>query len=128
MTNQPSTANEPSVIVQLPRDSAIDHELRAYPLPSVARGQAVLDHVRPGTDGRLEPPEASEIVMSVLSPQALRQPSEVRDAIELAPEKHRPLMIIVEAAEELREEELAVVVDAAERAHRQVIVRIMADA
>src|SRR5215468_4643690 len=127
MTNEPSTANEPSVIVQLPRDSAIDHELRAYPLPSVARGQAVLDHVRPGTDGRLEPPEASEIVMSVPSPEALRQPSEVRDVIEQAPDKRKPLMIIVEAAEELRQEELAVVVDAAERAHRKVIIRIMAD-
>ena len=128
MTNEPSTANEPSVIVQLPRDSAIDHELRAYPLPSVANGQAVLDHVRPGADGRLEPPEASEIVMSVPSPEGLRQPSEVRDVIEQAPDKRKPLMIIVEAAEELREEELAAVVGAAEHAHRRVIIRLMADA
>lgn len=128
MTNEPSIANEPSVIVQLPRDSAIDHELRAYPLPSVASGRVVLDHVRPGPDGRLEPPEASEIVMSVPSPEGLRQPSEVRDVIEQAPDKRKPLMIIVEAAEELREEELAAVVDAAEHAHRLVIIRIMADA
>jgi hypothetical protein len=128
MTNEPSTANGPSVIVQLPRDSAIDHELHAYPLPSVASGQVVLDHVLPGADGRLEPPEASEIVLSVPSPEGLRQPSEVRDVIEQAPDKRKPLMIIVEAAEELREEELAVVVDAAERAQRVVIIRIMADA
>ena len=128
MTNEPSNANEPSVIVQLPHDSAIDHELRSYPLPSVASGQVVLDHVRPGADGRLEPPEASEIVMSVPSPEGLRQPSEVRDIIEQAPDKRKPLMIIVEAAEELREEELAAVVDAAEHAHRLVIIRIMADA
>jgi hypothetical protein len=128
MTNEPSIANEPSVIVQLPRDSAIDHELRAYPLPSVASGQVVLDHVPPGADGRLEPPEAGQVVLSVLSPEALRQPSEVRDVIEQAPAGHEPLMIIVQAAEELREEELAVVVDAAERAHRQIIVRITADA
>jgi hypothetical protein len=128
MTNEPSIPNEPSVIVQLPRDSAIDHELRAYPLPSVASGQVVLDHVQPGPDGRLEPPEASEIVMSVPSPEGLRRQSEVRDVIEQAPDKRKPLMIIVEAAEELREEELAVVVDAAERAHRQVIIRVMADA
>src|SRR5262249_30051756 len=127
MTNEPSIANEPSVIVQLPRDSAIDHELHAYPLPSVASGHVVLDHLPPGRDGRLEPPEGSEIVMSVPSPEALRQPSEVRDVIEQAPDKRKPLMIIVEAAEELRQEELAVVVDAAERAHRKVIIRIMAD-
>lgn len=128
MTNEPSIANEPSVIVQLPRDSAIDHELRAYPLPSVASGQVVLDHVLPGPDGRLEPPEASEIVMSVPSPEGLRQQSEVRDVIQQAPDKRKPLMIIVEAAEELREDELAAVVDAAEHAHRRVIIRIMADA
>jgi hypothetical protein len=128
MTNEPSIANEPSVIVQLPRDSAIDHELRAYPLPSVASGQVVLDHVQPGPDGRLEPPEAGEIVMSVLSPEALREQSEVRDVIRQAPAEHEPLVIIVEAAEELREDELAVVVDAAERAHRRVIIRLMADA
>ena len=128
MTNEPSITSEPSVIVQLPHDSAIDHELHAYPPPSVASGQAVLDHVRPGADGRLGPPEAGEIVMSVPSPEGLRQPSEVRDVIEQAPDKRKPLMIIVEAAEELREEELAVVVDAAERARRLVIIRIMADA
>ena len=128
MTNEPSTANEPSVIVQVPRDGPVDRELHAYPPPSVASGQVVLDHVRAGADGRLEPPEASEIVMSVPSPEGLRQPSEVRDVIEQAPDKRRPLMIIVEAAEELREEELAVVVDAAERAHRLVIIRVMADA
>ena len=128
MTNEPRIANEPSVIVQVPRDGPVDRELHAYPPPSVASGQVVLDHVRAGADGRLEPPEASEIVMSVLSPEALRQPSEVRDAIGQAPDEHEPLMIIVEAAEELREEELAVVVDAAERAHRLVIIRIMADA
>ena len=120
--------SEPSIIVQLPRDSAIDHELRADPPPSLASGQVVLDHVLAGPDGRLEPPEASEIVMSVPSPEGLRQQSEVRDVIQQAPDKRKPLMIIVEAAEELREEELAAVVDAAEHAHRRVIIRIMADA
>jgi hypothetical protein len=88
----------------------------------------VLDHVLAGPDGRLEPPEAGEIVMSVPSPEALREPAEIRDVIRQAPARHEPLVIIVEAAEELREEELAVVVDAAERAHRQVIIRVMADA
>jgi hypothetical protein len=120
--------SEPSIIVQLPRDGALDRQLHAYPPPSLASGQVVLDHVLAGPDGRLEPPEAGEIVMSVPSPEALRQPSEIRDVIRQAPARHEPLVIIVEAAEELREEELAVVVDAAERAHRQVIIRVMADA
>ena len=120
--------SEPSIIVQLPRDGAVDRQLRTDPPPSLASGQVVLDHVLAGPDGRLEPPEAGEIVMSVLSPEALREQSEVRDVIQQAPAEHEPLVIIVEAAEELREDELAVVVDAAERAHRQVIIRIMADA
>jgi hypothetical protein len=120
--------SEPSIIVQLPRGGAADRQLRADPPPSIASGRAVLDHVLAGADGRLEPPEAGEIVLSVLSPEALREPSEVRDVIRQAPAEHEPLVIIVQAAEELREEELAVVVDAAERAHRQVIIRVMADA
>jgi hypothetical protein len=37
-------------------------------------------------------------------------------------------VILVEAAEELREDELDAVLDAAGRAHRVVIVRVMADA
>ena len=59
--------SEPSIIVQLPRDGALDRQLHAYPPPSLASGQAVLDHVLAGPDGRLEPPEAGEIVMSVPS-------------------------------------------------------------
>ncbi|HUL27356.1 MAG TPA: hypothetical protein VLW44_16485 [Streptosporangiaceae bacterium] len=120
---------EPGLIVQLPRGGAVDRQFRADPPPSVASGRVVLDHVRPGADGRLEPPEGGEIVMSVLSPEALaREAEEVRDVIKHAPDDHEPLVIIVEAAEELREEEIAVVMDAAARAHRRVIVRVMADA
>lgn len=126
MTSEPAL---PGLIVQLPRDGEVDLNFRADPPPSVASGQVVLDHVAPGEDGRLEPPEAAEIVMSVPSPEALRrEPDEVRDAIEQAPDGHEPLMIIVEAAEYLREDELAVVLDAAAGTPRRVIVRIMADA
>jgi len=121
--------SEPGLIVQLARDGAVDRGFRAAPPPSVARGEVVLDHVRPGADGRLAPPEASEIVLSVLSPEALtREPDEVRDVIERAPDRRKPLVIVVEAAEELREDELAVVLDAAARAQRRVILRVMADA
>jgi hypothetical protein len=67
--------------------------------------------------------------MSVLSPEALtRERRQVRDVVRRAAPGDEPLMIVVQAAEELREEELAVVLEAAERAGRLVIVRIMADA
>jgi hypothetical protein len=121
--------SEPGLIVQLPRDGAVDRYFRADPPPSVASGLVVLDHITPGADGRLEPPEAGEIVLSVLSPEALRrEPDEVRDAIRRAPDGREPLVIIVEAAEELREDELAVVLHAVAGTPRQVIVRVMADA
>jgi hypothetical protein len=121
--------SEPGLIVQLAPDGAVDRSLRADPPPSVAGGQVVLDHVPGEADGRLPPPEAGEIVMSVLSPEALtREADEVRDVIRQAPPGHEPLVIIVEAAEELREEELAAVLDAAAGTQRRVIVRVMADA
>lgn len=117
------------VIVQLPRGSAVDSYLRTYPPPSVASGRVVLDHVAAEPDGRLGPPENGEVVMSVLSPEALtRDQQQVRDVIRRAPADAGPLVIIVEAAEELREDELIVVLEAATRARRDVVLRVMAGA
>src|SRR5215470_3887605 len=116
------------VIVQLPTGGAVDRYLRADPPPSVASGRIVVDLLAE-EDGRLGPPEAGEVVMSVPSPEALsRDQQEVRDVIERTPAGAEPLVIIVEAAEEVREDELAAVLDAADRAGRTVIVRVMADA
>jgi hypothetical protein len=114
------------VIVQLPRDSAVDWYLRTYPPASVASGQVVVEPLTAEPDGRLGPPEAGEVVMSVLSPEALRDQQQVRDVIKQAPDDAGPLVIIVEAAEELREDELAVVLDATARARRSVILRVLA--
>jgi len=119
---------ETALIVQLPRDGAVDRNLRADPPPSMVSGRVLLDHVVPGPSGRLEPPEAGAVVMSVPSPEALRrEPGEVTDAIRGAPAADEPLVIQVEAAGELREDELTVVADAAADAHRWVILRVMAD-
>jgi hypothetical protein len=117
------------VIVQLPRGSTVDQYLRTYPPPSVASGRVVLDQMAAEPDGRLGPTETGEVVMSVLSPEALtRDQQEVRDVIQHAAAGAGPLVIVVQAAEELREDELAVVVDAAARARRDVVVRVMAGA
>jgi hypothetical protein len=117
------------VIVQVPRGGAVDRYLRTYPPPGVASGRVVVESVPAEPDGRLGPLEAGEVVMSVLSPEALtRDPQQVRDVIRRAAPGAGPLVIIVEAAEELREDELAVVLDAAARARRDVVVRVMADA
>jgi len=120
--------DEADLIVQLARDSVLDRNLRADQPESVRSGRVVLDHVTAGTGGRLEPPEAGEIVLSVLSPEALRrEPEQLRDVIEGAPADGEPPVIIVETAEWLREDELAVVADAAARSHRTVILRVLSD-
>lgn len=117
------------VIVQMPRGSTVDSYLRAHPPPGAASGQVVVEPVAPEPDGRLGPLGSGEVVMSVLSPEALtRDQQQVRDVIRRAAPGAGPLVIIVEAAEELREDELAVVVDAAARARRSVVLRVMAGA
>jgi hypothetical protein len=122
-------AIEASLIVQLPRDGAVDRHLRADLPPSIASGRVVLDHVAGQDAGRLGPPGAGQVVMSVLSPEALiRERQQVQDVIRRAAAGGEPLVITVQAAEELREDELAVVLEAAARAQRRVILRVMADA
>jgi len=117
------------VIVQVPRGGAVDRYLRTYPPPSVASGRAVVDRVAAEPDGRLGPPEAGEVIMSVLSPEALRSDQrEVRDVVLQAAPGSAPLVILIEAAEELREDELAAVLDAAARAGRAVVLRVLAGA
>ena len=116
-------------IVQVPRGGAVDRYLRTYPPPSVASGRAVVDRVAAEPDGRLGPPEAGEVIMSVLSPEALRSDQrEVRDVVLQAAPGSGPLVIVIEAAEELREDELAAVLDAAARAGRAVVLRVLAGA
>lgn len=121
-------ANPVRVIVQLARDGAVDRYLRAEPPPTLASDQVVLDHIEVDPPGDIGPPEAGVVVMSVLSPEGLRNAQEVRDAVGQAEAGDGAVTIVVRAAEELREDELAVVLDAARRADRLVILRIIADA
>jgi len=122
-------ADQVRVIVELARDGAVDRYLRAEPPPSLASDQVVLDHIEADSPSGIGPPEAGQVVMSVLSPEGLtRDAQEVRDVVAQADVTDEPLTIVVEAAEYLREDELAVVLDAARRADRLVVLRIMADA
>jgi hypothetical protein len=117
------------VIVELATDGRVDRQLRADPPPFVADERVVLDRLEPDESGGLGPSEAGEVILSVLSPEALRREAQqVRDVVRRAERTDEPLIIVVEAAEELREEELRVVLDAAEQADRLVILRIEADA
>jgi pyruvate-formate lyase-activating enzyme len=86
----------------------------------------VLEHGATDAEGNLEALAAGQVVMSLPSPEALaREAGEVRRVIGRAGTGVEPLVIVVEAAEELREEELAAALDAAGHAPRALILRVV---
>ena len=121
-------AKEVGLVVELTRGSAVDRNVRADVPPSIKSGRVALDHIEADDLGRLSPPPAGQVVLTVLSPEALRRdPQVVRDAIAQA-DSDQPPVIVVEAGEYLREDEIAAVLDAADRADRTVILRVVTDA
>src|SRR2546423_559421 len=122
-------ADQPRLIVQLPRGGAVDRQFSAQAPQGAAGGEVVLEPGPTDAEGVLEPPPGGEVVLSVLSPEALaREAAEVRRVIAGAGTGVEPLVVVVEAAEELREDELAAVLDAAGHTSRAVILRILRDA
>jgi len=116
---------DPSVILQFPRGGTLARQLAAEPPASVAQGAVLAEAGDTDEQGALVPPDAGEVVLSVPSPEALsREPAEVGRVIDRAGTGTQPLVIVIEAADELREEELAALVRAAERSTRPVIVRV----
>ena len=92
-------------------------------------GEVVVERGLTDAEGNLEPPDVGEVVLSVPSPAALaREAREVRRVIAEAGTGVEPLIIEVEAAEELRDEELAPVLEATAHSARSVILRIIRDA
>jgi len=118
-------AEQPTLIIQVPRGSAIERQLDADP-PAAIRGQDVLVQAAATDDqGNLEA-LAGEVVLSVPAPEELaRQADEVQRVLRNPGTGTAPLVIVVEAAEELRDDQAAPVVEAAHRAPRPVILRIM---
>jgi hypothetical protein len=117
-----------ALIVQVPRGGAVDRQLSAEPPPSVIDGAIVVEAEPPDAQGHLEPPAAGQVVLSVPSPETLaRETDEVHRVLAGAGTGVEPLVVVVEAADELREEELGAVVAAAERAPRAVILRVLRD-
>ena len=88
----------------------------------------MVEHGATDAQGNLESLAAGQIVLSVPSPEALtREAGEVRHVLAQAGTGVEPLVVEVEAAEVLREDELAVVLDAASHTSRAVILRISRD-
>lgn len=122
-------ANEPSLIVEVPGGGLVDRQLSTQPPQSVANGDVAVEAGPTDAEGNLEAPAAGEVVLSLPSPEALRREAgELRRVIGLAGTGVEPLVVVVEAAEELREEELTALLAAAAHTSRAVILRIVRDA
>jgi hypothetical protein len=122
-------AEDPRLIIQVPGGSAVDRQLHSQPPESVVSGEIVVEIGPTDSAGVLEPPVAGEVVVSLPSPEGLeREADEVRRVIRQAGTGSEPLVVVIEAAEELRDEELAPLLDAAGHTSRAVILRIIRNA
>jgi len=117
---------EPRLIIELPREGSVERQLeREHPEP-IASGAVVVEAGPTDAHGNLEAPAAGQVVYSVPSPEALpREADEIRNVLQRAGTGAEPLVVAVEAAEELRADELAAVLQAAEHASRPAILRIV---
>jgi energy-coupling factor transport system substrate-specific component len=114
-----------ALIIQLPAGSAVDRQLELDPPPSVADGRAVIERITADVAGTIQPPEAGQVVLSFLSPEDLRREAEqIRQEIRPG-DGGEPPVVVIEVAEELREDELAGLLQAAEEASRVVILCIL---
>ena len=120
--------DQPTLIIEVPRGGAVERQLSAQAPQSVASGEAVVEVGPTDAEGNLEAAAAGQVVLSVPSPETLaREADEVLRVISQAGTGVEPLVVEVEAAEELRDDELAPVLEAAGHAPRAVILRIVRD-
>lgn len=115
-----------TLIIQVPRGSPVERQLDIDPPQSLSGGEAVVEAVAPDSEGNLDPPVAGEVVLSLPSPEALvRAADEVDRVVGEAGTGIEPLVVVIEDAEALREDEVARIVRATRRAPRPVILRII---
>jgi hypothetical protein len=121
-------ADQPKLIIQLARRGAVHRQLSTQALQGVDDHDVVVEVGETDAAGNLVPPAAGQVVLSLSSPEALeREADEVRRVIGQAGTGVEPLVVVVEAADELRDDELAALLDAASHSSRAVILRIIRD-
>jgi len=121
-------ADPSALIVRVPRGSSVEHQLRTSPPP--AAEHIVLDVAVGPATGRVEPPATGTVVYSLPSPEGLvRERDEVRQALaEAVDGADEPLIVLLEAADELREDELRAALDAAAVTQAAVMLAVLIDA
>lgn len=118
-------AEEPTLIVQVPRGSAIERQLRDRCPASLTADDVVVQTGPTDPRGVLEE-MGGEVVFAIPAPQELgRQAAELKRVLDEAGSGTAPLVVVVDAGEELLDEEAAPLVGAARGAHRPVILRII---
>jgi hypothetical protein len=118
-------AEQPTLIIQVPRGSAIERQLQAAPPPTIPGDEVLVQTAPTDDEGNLEE-LGGEVVLSLLAPEELaRQADEVERVLRQAGTGTAPLVIVVEAGEELQDDQLVPVLAAARRAPRPVILRII---
>jgi hypothetical protein len=116
---------QPTLIIQVPSGSAIERQLRDSP-PTALDGHDVIVQTGP-TDARGVLEEmGGDVVLALPAPQELgRRAAELKRVLDQAGSGTAPLVVVVQAAEELHETQAAPLVGAARAAHRPVILRII---
>jgi hypothetical protein len=120
---------EPALILQVPNGSRVEVQLAADPPAAVSDRDVVVEIGATDSEGVLESPPAGEVVLSVPSPQTFRrEPEELHRVLAHPGTGTEPLVVVVEAAEELTDSDLRLVLDAARQSPRPVILRVIRDA
>jgi hypothetical protein len=117
------------LIIQVPRGGAVHRHLSDRPPAGSDRDEVVVEAGDIDAKGNLEPPAAGEVVISVPSPESLtREADEVRRVVAEAHTGSEPPVVLVEAAEELTDAEVGVLLDASRHAPQPVILRVIRNA
>jgi hypothetical protein len=112
------------LIVRVPSGSRVERQLRTSPPPAGER--IVLDVAAADSSG--QPPSAGTVVLALPSPEGLlRERDALRRTIAQAGQVDEPLIVLLEAASELREDELRAALEAADRTERAVMLVVLRD-
>lgn len=118
-------AEQPTLIVQVPGGSAIERQLRDRP-PASLIGDDVLVQTGPTDERGVLEAMAGDVVLALAAPEELgRQAAELTRVLDQAGPGTAPLVVVIQAGEELLEEEAAPLVHAARSARRPVILRVI---
>jgi len=118
-------SEQPNLIIQVPRGSAIERQLHDEP-PASLRADDVLVQTGPTDPHGVLEALAGEVVLALPAPEGLRRhAAELRRVLDQAGSGTPPLVVVIEAGEELLENEAAPLVGAARTARRPVILRII---